>query len=33
MCTRTLEDVPEPEIGCGQCHLDLPELINPETIP
>ena len=33
MCTRTLEDVPEPEIGCGQCHLDLPELINSENNP
>jgi len=23
-CTQTLKDVLEPEIGCGQCHLDLP---------
>lgn len=31
MCTRMLENVPEPEIGCGQCHLELPELIDPEN--
>jgi len=30
-CTRSLQDVPEPEIGCGQCHLDLPAFeIPPE---
>jgi hypothetical protein len=23
-CTRSLEIVNEPEIGCGQCHLTLP---------
>ena len=23
-CTRSEADVKEPEIGCGQCHLDLP---------
>jgi hypothetical protein len=23
-CTRSHQDVNEPEIGCGQCHLDLP---------
>ncbi len=23
-CTKALQDVPEPEIGCGQCHLELP---------
>jgi hypothetical protein len=23
-CLRSLQDVAEPEIGCGQCHLDLP---------
>ena len=32
MCTRSLENVVEPEIGCGQCHLDLPEFINSENI-
>lgn len=25
-CTRSLQDVAEPEIGCGQCHLDLPDI-------
>ncbi len=23
-CTKTLQDVREPEIGCGQCHLEFP---------
>lgn len=23
-CTQALQDVPEPEIGCGQCHLEFP---------
>jgi hypothetical protein len=23
-CTRSHQDVKEPEIGCGQCHLDFP---------
>ncbi len=23
-CTRSHQDVREPEIGCGQCHLDFP---------
>jgi len=23
-CTQSLQDVPEPEIGCGQCHLEFP---------
>jgi hypothetical protein len=23
-CTQALQDVPEPEIGCGQCHLEYP---------
>lgn len=23
-CTKTLRDVPEPEIGCGECHLEFP---------
>ena len=26
MCTQTLGDVREPQIGCGQCHLHLPPL-------
>lgn len=26
MCTETLSDVSEPQIGCGQCHLHLPSL-------
>ena len=30
-CTRSLEDVKEPEIGCGMCHLDIPNLIAPEN--
>ena len=24
-CTKTLRDVPEPHIGCGECH-PLPEI-------
>ncbi len=31
MCTRTLENVPEPEMGCGQCHLELSDLFRPEN--
>lgn len=23
-CTRSLQQVEEPEIGCGQCHLEFP---------
>ena len=23
-CTQSLQDVPEPEIGCGQCHGAFP---------
>jgi len=23
-CTRSLKSVDEPEIGCGQCHLEFP---------
>jgi hypothetical protein len=23
-CTRSHQDVKEPQIGCGQCHLDFP---------
>jgi hypothetical protein len=33
MCTRSLENVPEPEIGCGECHLEMPEFINSENNP
>jgi hypothetical protein len=33
MCTRSLEDVPEPEVGCGQCHLDLPPLSTAPELP
>lgn len=29
-CTRSLDVVEEPEIGCGQCHLDIPTFIEPE---
>jgi hypothetical protein len=25
-CTRSGEIVQEPEIGCGQCHLDFPAI-------
>ena len=25
-CVRSLQDVAEPEIGCGQCHLDSPNI-------
>jgi hypothetical protein len=31
-CTRSHEDVKEPEIGCGQCHLDFPTFeISPDS--
>jgi hypothetical protein len=30
-CTRSLQVVEEPEIGCGQCHLDAPQFITPEA--
>ncbi len=26
MCTRSLQEVEEPHVGCGQCHLDMPPL-------
>jgi hypothetical protein len=29
-CTRTLDPVEVPEIGCGQCHLDLPSFTTSE---
>ncbi len=29
-CTRSLEAVAEPEIGCGLCHQDFPQIIDPE---
>ena len=30
-CTRSHEDVPEPQIGCGQCHTDFPTFeISPD---
>lgn len=29
-CTRTLEPVEEPEIGCGQCHLNFTDLLVSE---
>lgn len=25
LCTRSLEEVEEPHIGCGRCHLDMPD--------
>lgn len=25
-CLRSLQEVSEPEIGCGQCHIDNPSL-------
>jgi len=25
-CLRSLQEVSEPEIGCGQCHIDTPGL-------
>jgi hypothetical protein len=28
-CLRSMQDVPEPEIGCGQCHLDIPDIQPP----
>ncbi len=29
-CTRTERSVEEPQIGCGECHLALAELVTPE---
>jgi hypothetical protein len=29
VCTRSLEEVAEPHIGCGRCHLDLSEIEVP----
>jgi hypothetical protein len=29
-CTRTLDPVEVPEIGCGQCHLNLPSFSTSE---
>lgn len=23
LCTKSLQDVPEPQVGCGQCHANL----------
>jgi hypothetical protein len=23
VCTKTLQDVAEPQVGCGQCHANL----------
>ena len=28
-CTKSLQDVPRPEVGCGQCHADLPDVRLP----
>jgi hypothetical protein len=30
-CTRSLEPVAEPEIGCGLCHQAFPPIIDPEA--
>jgi hypothetical protein len=27
-CTKTLQDVPRPEAGCGRCHEDLPKIFS-----
>lgn len=27
-CTRSLQTVDEPEIGCGQCHVELPDVFS-----
>jgi len=29
-CTKTLEDVPNPQVGCGHCHEELEKLLPPE---
>ena len=29
-CTKTLEDVADPHIGCGHCHEELEKLLAPE---
>ncbi|MEJ2012222.1 MAG: hypothetical protein P8X64_08360 [Anaerolineales bacterium] len=30
-CTKSLEDVKEPEVGCSQCHRDIPVFsVGPE---
>jgi hypothetical protein len=32
-CTKSLEDVAEPEVGCGQCHFDFPKFATaPENL-
>ncbi len=28
-CTRSHQDVAEPQIGCGQCHVDFPTFVFP----
>ena len=29
-CTKTLEEVANPQIGCGHCHEELEKLLAPE---
>jgi hypothetical protein len=33
MCTKSLETVDEPQVGCSQCHPDLPPLQTPPEPP
>ncbi|MDF1500698.1 MAG: hypothetical protein P1P76_09530 [Anaerolineales bacterium] len=28
-CTRTMQNVAEPQIGCGQCHKEFPTFVTP----
>jgi len=30
-CTKTLKEVAEPEVGCGQCHEDFERLQVPKA--
>ena len=32
-CTKTLVDVPEPEVGCGHCHENLAAFESPDEGP
>jgi hypothetical protein len=29
-CTKTLEDVASPQVGCGHCHEELEKILAPE---
>lgn len=33
MCSESLEEVAEPQIGCGRCHVELPQFSNTTGAP